>query len=71
MTLNEIIAYAKEQNIDFDAEVVGKLTLNFFVPFGIRKCDRSYTNKLLLEAEIDKKYPACHVAFGYKNKKEE
>lgn len=24
-----------------------------------------------LEAKIEKKYPVCHVDFGYKNKKEE
>ena len=37
MTLNEIITYAKDNEIDFDKPVVGRLILNHIVPFNIFK----------------------------------
>ena len=48
MTLNEIITYAKDHEIDFDKPVVGHVILNCAVPFTIFKCNKSFKKKLLM-----------------------
>ena len=55
MTLNEIITYAKDYEIDFDKPVEGKLILNHIVLFDIFKCNKSFKKKLLmLEADVSR-----------------
>ena len=55
MTLNEIITYAKDHEIDFDKPVVGHVILNCAVPFTIFKCNKSFKKKLLmLEADVSR-----------------
>ena len=65
MTLNEIITYAKDNEIDFDKPVVGRLILNHIVPFNIFECAKNYKNGLILETVISNDFPICHVDWGY------
>ena len=65
MTLNEIITYAKDHEIDFDKPVEGKLILNHIVPFDIFKCAKNYKNDLILLTQLSNDFPICRVDWGY------
>lgn len=58
--MNEIIAYAKEHEIDFDKPVVGEILLNITIPFQNFQCHASLKNNLILEIPLSKNFQICH-----------
>lgn len=62
MTLNEMIAYAQQHNVDFDKSVTAVLDMNENLPLEIVACHRSVMNNLVLHATPFEVFKAWRIA---------